>query len=99
MKELAATLWKLTCQVLKDENRLTEASLSILKTYAELCADMQRCREEMDGAWGSDRFARYQKSYHDSAKIQLAYARELGLTAPKTSITKEKKRGLLDGLD
>lgn len=99
MKELAATLWKLTCQVLKDEKRLTEASLSILKTYTELCADMQRCREEMDNAWGSDRFARYQKSYNDSAKLQLAYARELGLTAPKTSVTKEKKRHILDGLD
>jgi phage terminase small subunit len=102
MNQVASKIWKKKCQDLKESGRLTSRILETLQTFCNLLSDMQRAREMMDRAWGQDVFYRYQKSYHESAKIQLSYARELGFVSSKEApvqITKKERPEFLQGLE
>lgn len=80
MNPVAATFWTKKCRDLKDSGRLTSIILESLAAYCNVLSDMQKAREMMDGAWGTDLFLRYQKAYNEANKLQIVIARELGFT-------------------
>lgn len=92
MKPVAAEYWKKKGADLKALGRLNSSLLETLATYCNLLADMQRTREAMDNAWGSELFFKYQKAFNDASKLQLSFARELGFTPQSAKTLPEPKK-------
>jgi phage terminase small subunit len=65
---------------LKSMGRLNSSSLENLAAYCNYLSDMDKAREMMDGAWGTDVFLKYQKAYIEANKQQLQLAKEFGFT-------------------
>jgi phage terminase small subunit len=99
MNEFASKVWKKKCQDLKEAGRLTSGILETLFTFCNVLSDMQKARQMMDNSWGEEVFYKYQKAFNDAAKIQLAYARELGFVPTKNVVLKTKKTRITDGLE
>lgn len=95
MKGIALEWWEKKCADLIKEGYLSSLILESLEAYCNVLADMARCREEMNKAWGTDRFFRYQKAYNEANKLQISMAREFGFTstsANKVEVTKPRKK-------
>ena len=99
MNDVAADFWKKKAKDLKELGRLNTSMLETLATYVNLLSDMQKTREMMDGAWGTEMYFRYQRSYNEASKMQLYFARELGFTPLSMKNLPAVKKGKIDPLD
>ena len=99
MKGVALEWWYKKCSDLIKEGYLSSLILESLEAYYNVLADMARSRDEMNKAWGTDKFFRYQKAYNEANKLQITMAREFGFTSTSAAKVERKKTNTKKGFN